>query len=331
MRSALTLLTVIALHGGLQAQTSLTGPVQAFTYDAPTRSIRAVNGFPGAATFGSALLDNIDFASIAPAQNYGIALKGGAYVLVSGLGSKTSLMPLSGIAANPEAVVWSHDGSVAVLYSRSQGWFQTVSGFPASPVAAPPADVSSLGSLASTAVDATGNNIVIGVTGNDSGIYQAKGAQFTLLAPVANPISLSFSSDAGTVYALDAASGDVIAAGIGGQGLQTFVLTGIANPVAIQALEDPQNRQVLYIAGGTDRLLRVLDIATQQTISDVALPFQPTAVGQLTGSSFILAPRSQSTDPLWLFAGNPQPGAYFVPAVQLHPTEQSKQIAGRTR
>lgn len=331
MRSALAFLPVLFLHPGLHAQTSLGGPIQAFTYDAPTRSIRAVNGFPGAASFGPALIDNLDFASVAPLQNYGIVLKGGAYVLMSGLGSSTSSLQISGIAANPEAVVWSQNGSVAVLYSRSQSWFQIVSGLPASPMAAAQVDVSSLGPLASIAVDATGANVVVGVTGNSGGIYQAKGAQFMLLAALRNPVSLSFSSVGETVYALDGASNDVIAAVIGNQAVQTFALTGMTNPVAIQAVVDSQNRQVLYIAGGTDRLLRVLDIATQQTLSETALPVVPTTIGQLASASFVVAPRAQSTDPLWLFANTPQPGAYFVPAIQLHPVEHASQIAGRSR
>lgn len=331
MRFAFTFLSVLVLHSGLEAQTSLSGPVQAFTYDAPTRSIRPVNGFPGAASFGPALMDNIDFASIAPEQTYGILLKGGAYAVVSGLASKTNLTPLSGISANPEAVAWSQNGSVAVLYSRSQSWIQSISGFPANPAAAPQVDASSLGNLASVAIDSTGSNIVVGVQGNNAGLYQVKGTQFSLLASTPNPISLSFSSDGKTVYALDGTTGDVVAAGISAPAVQTIALAGITNPVAIQALTDSQNRQVLYIAGGTDRLLRVLDIATQQTLSETALPFEPTTIGQLASTSFVLAPRTLSTAPLWLFANNPQPGAYFVPAVQLHPAEHASQIAGRSR
>jgi len=58
-------------------QTSLSGPVEAITFDAPTRSLRAVIGFPGAASFGPALLDNLDLASVAPRQNYGIVFESG--------------------------------------------------------------------------------------------------------------------------------------------------------------------------------------------------------------------------------------------------------------
>lgn len=331
MRSALIFLSALILQNGLLAQTSLTGPVEAFTYDAPTRSIRAVIGFPGAASFGPALIDNVDFASIAPLQTYGIVVEGDAYLSVSGLNSKISSTRLSGVAANPEAVVWSQNESVAILYSRSHGWFQTISGFPSAPAVGPQIDVSSIGDLASIGVDAGGNNIIAGVTGNNSGLYQASGNQFTSLISMSNPISLSFSSDGKTVYALDAATDEIAAVSLGGQGFQTFPLTGMNNPVAIQALEDSQGRQVLYIAGGTDRLLRVFDITTQQTLSETALPFQPTTIGQLGSTSFVLAPRTESINPLWLFANNPQPGAYFVPAVQLHPAGHRTEIAGRSR
>ncbi len=65
--------------------------MEALTFDAPTRSLRAVIGFPGAASFGPVLLDSLDFASVAPLQNYGIVFEGGKCLFVSGLGSKDYL------------------------------------------------------------------------------------------------------------------------------------------------------------------------------------------------------------------------------------------------
>ena len=135
-----------------------------------------------------------------------------------------------------------------------------------------------------------------------------------------------------TLYALDAATAQVTAVTLSSRGLQTLALPGITNPIAIQSLEDSQNRQVLYVAGGSDRMVRILDVASQQIVTDVPLNFQPTGLDPFGSSSFVLASRSQSANPLWLFAVTPQPGAYFVPAIQLRrPDHQSTAIAGRTR
>jgi hypothetical protein len=165
-------------------------------------------------------------------------------------------------------------------------------------------------------------------------VYQTSGGQFTRLASMTKPISLSFANDGQTLYALDGATAQVTAVSLGNHGLQILALPGIANPIAIQSLEDSQNRQVLYVAAGSDRMVRILDVASRQIVADVPLNFRPTGLDPFGSGSFVLAFRSQSANPLWLFAAAPLPGAYFVPAIQLlRPVHRSESavIAGRTR
>src|SRR5580698_5785930 len=108
MRPAFLFVSTLISASLLPAQTSLSGPVEAITFDAPTRSLRAVNGFPGAASFGPALLDSLDFASVAPHQTYGIVFEGGKCLFVSGLGSKTiATAVIAGVNNRPDGVVWS--------------------------------------------------------------------------------------------------------------------------------------------------------------------------------------------------------------------------------
>lgn len=331
MRAAFLFLAVIGLFANrLPAQqTSLTGPVEAFTFDAPTRSIRAVFGFPGTASFGPALLDNLDLASMAPGQSYGVVFENGKCRLVSGLGSKKiSAAAIAGVTAHPDAIVWSANASLAILYSRTGEWFQTIAGFPNAPVAGALIALSSLGgSVTTVAADSAGQQIAVGVRGDKGGVYEATANGVSPLAAMANPISLSFSSDGQTLYALDAATLQVTATTLGNHGLETLKIEGIANPIAIRSLQDSQNRSVLYVAGGTDRILRILDVTSQQ-FTDVALNFQPTGIDAFGSNSFVLAARSQTVKPLWLFSSTPEPGAYFVPAVQLR---QAVVTGGRTR
>jgi hypothetical protein len=334
MRSAFLFIFALTFSSWLPAQqTSLSGPVEAVTFDAPTRSLRAVNGFPGAASFGPALLDSLDLASIAPRQNYGIVFQSGKCLFVSGLGSKISAIAIAGVSARPDGIVWSGDGSLAILYSHAGRWFQTIAGFPKGPAAGALVDVSSLGgAFTAVAADTPGLQIAVAVSGENGAVYQAANGQFTHLASMQKPISLSFSSDARTLYALDAATAEVTAVTLSSRGLQTLALPGIGNPIAIQSVANSQNRQLLYVAGGTDRMVRILDVASQQIVMDVALIFRPTGLDPFGGSSFVLASRSKSANPLWLFSVTPLPAAYFVPAVQLRqPEHRSPAIAGRTR
>jgi hypothetical protein len=327
MRRAHFLYLGLILAGSLGAQQgSLSGPVEAYTFDPPTRSLRAVIGFAGAATFGPALRDNLDFASIAPRQTYGLVFQGGQCLLITGLGSaKILTRALANVGARPEGIVWSGDGSRAVLYSRAGNWLQTVSGFPAAPAASPRVAGSSLGgSLASVAADPQGKLVAAGLGGDTGAVYlSSDGQTFNKLVPVAQPISLSFSTDSITLYVLDGSASQVIAVTVASGGLQTIPLNGLASPMAIQAV-DSGNHEQLYIAAAGDRLMRVLDVASQQVVTDLPLGFQPTCLDQFGGNSFVVAARSQAAHPLWLFASTPSPVAYFVPAIQLQPPDHRR-------
>jgi hypothetical protein len=312
-------------------QTSLTGPVEAFTFDQPTRSIRAVIGFPGTASFGPALLDNLELASVAPGQSYGLVFEDGKCLLVSGLASKKiSTAAIAGVTRYPDGIAWAANASLAILYSRAGNWFQTIAGFPNAPVADALTDLSSLGSLTAVASDSAGHQVAVGVRGDKGGVYQAEGNWVTPLSAMANPVSLSFSADGKILYALDASMLQVTAIILGNHGIQTLALGGIANPVAIRSLQDSQNRPVLYVAGGHDRILRILDVTSQQ-FTDTALNFQPTSIDAFGSNSFVLAPRSQSGKPLWVFSSTPQPAAYFIPAIPMHLEVHRNVIAGRSR
>jgi hypothetical protein len=320
MRPALLFLFISAACLAAQ-QPTLTGPVEAYTFDAPTRSLRAVFGFPGAATFGPALRSGLEFASVAPLQNYAIGYQSSQCVLISGLGSTLSTRALSGVEARPGGIAWSGNGSLAILYSLSGNWLQTISGLPSSPVVGKRVDGSALGGvLASVAADAKGKQIAAGVTGDAGGVYQSSdGETFTSLKQVAKPVALAFSiatgsNDSTTLYVLDANVPEAIAINLSSHGYQSIALSGLTNPVAVQAVENSQNVQQLYVAGASE--LRILDVATQQIVSDVPLTFQATGLAEFGSTSFVLAARIQQSNPLWLFSSTPQPGAYFVPAIQ---------------
>ena len=98
---------------------------------------------------------------------------------------------------------------------------------------------------------------------------------------------------------------------------QTISLGGLANPVAIQFVQDSQNSRLLYVADASARLVRVIDVSSQQIVTDVPLGFAPNRLDQFGANSFVAASRTQAANPLWLFTNMPQPAAYFVPAVKL--------------
>jgi hypothetical protein len=323
MRSALFLISGFISAGCLAAQSpTVASPVEGYTFDAPTHSLRAVYGFPGASTFGPPLRTSLEFASVAPHQTYAIGFQKTESLLISGLGSsKLTARTLAGIEAQPDGIAWSANGSLAVLYSLSGNWLQTISGLPSAPAVGKRVEGSTLGgTLVSVAADAQGKEVAAGVTGDAGAVYESSdGQNFTSLKQVAKPISLAFStatgtSDSTTLYVLDSSLPQVVAINLSSHGYQAIPLDGLANPIAIQTVQNSQSIQQLYVAAASS--VRILDIATQQTVADVPLSFKATGLGQFGGTSFIVAARVKTTNPLWLFSSTPQPGAYFVPAIQ---------------
>ena len=320
MRRVLLFLAALSSISSLPAQPSgISGPVEGFTFDAPTMSIRAVNGSLGSASLGPAALSQLDFASVAPHQNYGIAFRRGQVLFVSQLGSdQVSTAALPEPSSAPDGVVWSDDGSVAVLYSQMGSWIQTFTGFPAAVNPGPSISISPLGgSLSAIATDLHGQSIAVGVTGDQAGVYVSANSQgFVPLLSMSSPVSLAFSADGATLYALNGATNQLSELTLASSANQTWPL-GTENAVAIKAASNASNLNVLYVAGGSDHLLLAFDPSTHQLIASVPLSFVPTAIETLGNNSFVLRARTGNSDPLWSFTNGTQPMVYFVPATPL--------------
>lgn len=303
-------------------QVGFSGPVEGYTFDPPTASLRAVNGYPGAASFGPALLSGLEFGSSAPQQNYAVAFQSGNCVLVTSLDSgAVQTQPLPALTRRPDGLVWSADGSVAVLYSRAAGWLQTLSLLPANPTASAYIDLSALGgTLASVAVDGNGKQVAIAMGGAAAGLYlMTASGSFAPVLQLANPVALSFSNDGTELFAIDTASMQLAVVNLANFDFQLAPIAGLADPFA---LREGAN-QKLYVASRSDRLLREYDLASLQAVTDLPLSFTPTGIEQFGPNSFLVGSRLLATDPLWLLTNAAQPAVYFVPAIP--------QVIGRGR
>ena len=319
MKRALALLSLICYSAGrLPAQQAqVSGPVEGLTFDAPTGSFRSVIGFPGSATFSGAILGRFDRGFVAPQQNYGLAFRDGKCAVVTGLGTlNPSDSELSGVSADLDGVAWSGDGSRGVLFSRAGKWIRTLAGFPGAVAPEAPVDLSFLdGSLSAIAADASGKRIAIGIAGVSGGVYLITdgGGPVPVMAGQ-KPIALAFSSDGSELYALDSATLQLTALQLGDFTSYSFSLDGLTDPIAIKPARDAANRRQLLVAGRRDNLLRIYDAASRQIVTDVALDFPPSDLGDFGRDSLLLAPRRSGGDPLWLFTTTPRHAVFFVPA-----------------
>jgi len=317
MRFSLICTLSFAALSMAQAQpVGFAGPVEGYTFDAPTASLRAIMGFPGAASFGPAVLNGLEFGSAAPSKNYAIAFQSGSFVLVNGLDSgNVSTRAIPSVTRVPDGVAWSSDGTVAVLYSLAGNWLQTISGLPADPVAGASVEVpGNLGTLAAVAVERQGSRIAIATSGSSAGIYLLSSDQsFSPLLQLARPAALSFSNDATQLFAIDAATKSLAVVTLANFSSQITPLDGLADPIAVRQAAGSDQR--LYIASRTDRLLREYDMSSQQVVADLPLSFGPTGIDQFGTNSFLVASRLGPADPLWLVTSGAQPAVYFVPAI----------------
>jgi hypothetical protein len=317
MRSLIALFLFACLSSGAASAQSLSGPVEGFLFDDPTQSLRAVDGFPGSATFGPALLSQVTFGSVAPYKSYAIAFKSGHSLLISGLGSgHLSTDTLTGVVGEPEGVVWSADSSVAVLYSSSGNWIQTVSGLPKTPHVNSHLSLSSLGgTLAHIATDADGKKIAIAMRGSSGGVFLNTASQkFVPLLEMDNPMALSFSEDGSDLYALDGTALKLSAITISNSSSRVLPLPGLKDPFAIRAGHDTSNRPVVIVVSLKDRLVGVYNPVNEKFQTTIHLGFKPTGLQDLGRNSFVIGSRAKPGDPLWLFSTAPKSAVYFVPA-----------------
>jgi hypothetical protein len=319
-RPSVILLGIALLIGSLSAQqTFLSGPVQGYIFDLPTQSFRAVIGLPGSASFGPASVTGFDTGWVAPHKNYAIGFQQGNCLLVTALDSaQATTAPIAGVSGLPDAITWSGDGTVAVLYSGRGSWLQVITGIPNTPQVDAPVDLSQIGgSISAVAADPQGQNIALAIQGANGGVFlTSDGQNFVPALSMANPAALTFSGEGASLYILDGNALQLTVLAVVDHSSQTFPLNGLQNPSAIAWGRDAQGHSMVYVAGATDQMLQIYDPVTQQDLMDLPLDFQPSCMGAFGPNSFVITSRSQPTDPLWLFASAPQPAVYFVPAAQ---------------
>ena len=105
---------------GLAADHQIRGPVTAYYFDAPSRSVRAIAGVPGAAYLSAAQDSAFDAVWMAPGGRMSLAVKQGALWLVQYSDGGPSFTPLNGVAGDADRVIWSPDGKGAALYSPAR-------------------------------------------------------------------------------------------------------------------------------------------------------------------------------------------------------------------
>ena len=293
------------------AADGMRGPVSGFVVDG--RSIRAIEGLPGAARLGASLQlpFSVSAAAIAVRQDYALATRSdgvGGPVLVRGLRAETPDVLEIDNAIEASSVTIAPSGTVALLHSPTRRQLQFVTGLPAAPHALEPVDLSGIESIAVVAVDSDGARAILGAA--DGQIYVAgQGTAPRAVATLRGVSSLAVLPEKDAAVASSVETGDLILLeGLAGTpSIRT--LGGIANGLgparAVRALD---SRTVGVIAA--DGKLAALDIESGSVewiaLAGIAENFVP-----LDRNLFVL--NRAGDQPLLLLDSSRGHSAWFVP------------------
>lgn len=109
MRVAVVVMSVYAAWG----QGGVEGVRSGFLYDAPTASVRVVEGVPGAAHLGAAVVGGVEAGWVSPTGRAMVARREGVWLGVSGLGTEGEESRELGV--DVDRVRWSETGRFAVV------------------------------------------------------------------------------------------------------------------------------------------------------------------------------------------------------------------------
>lgn len=295
--------------------TGFQGPISGFVYNHDSRSVRPLLGVPGATHIGSPLLADVDFASTAPGSDSAFVIRAGRSIFMRGVaGPQPVEYPIDGLLAAVDRVVWTPDGSAALLYSSSTNQLQRVRLSNTAPAADPPLDLSPWGPPAALAIDPAGRQIAFGVP--QSGIYLFSAGQSpALLSPAAQPAAAAFDSNGQNLYVIDLDQQQILKIESG----SVSVLASVAQPDGSAAspvgLAVSGDGRYVFFADNAAKAIRVYETSSGNLAATLPLDFTPTRFEALSAAPTILLNGDNPTEWLLVVDARQLPGLFFVPAL----------------
>lgn len=293
------------------------GPISGFVYTPASRTVRPVLGVAGAAQIGAPVLHDVDFASIAPNGEWALVSHAGRSSLLHDLSNLAPVRsPASGLLNAVDRVVWSRDGSFALLYSSSQNQLQRVNVSAAEATPDAPLDLSPWGSPATLAIDPAGQQIAFGVAG--SGLYLfAPGQSPALLSPLGQPAASAFDGSGKRLYVVDAAQQQIFVFDSGSSALSFASLAQDGSPaVTPVGMTVSGDGHYLLLADSAGKTVRVYDTTSATLVNSLTLNFMPSRFEALSATPTILLNGDNPAEWLLVLDARQSPSISFVPARQ---------------
>ena len=312
---------LILLAGPANPQSaSFQGPLAGFVYSRSSRTVRPMLGIPDATYIASPLLSEVDSASVAPGCKWAFITKSGRNFFMHGLSDAAPVeSSADGLIQAVDRVVWSRDGSFALIYSSSGAQLQRVHFSDTDVFADAPLDLSPWGQVTALAIDPTGQQIAFGVTG--SGLYLFNTSQSpALLSSMAKPVAAAFDDTGLRLYAADLDLQQIVSFDSGSGPLPFASLAqpdgSALNPIGLAV---SGGGQYLLLADSATRTVRVFETDSQNLVNTIPLDFAPSRFEALSAGPTFLLNGDNSNEWLLILDARQVPSVYFVPAI---PTEK---------
>ena len=313
---------MLATCGLLAAQQgNLAGPVAGFVFDGAGRTVRPIQGVPGASLLGDGFGFGMEVSSvtIAPHQDSAFVIAADQslhfFLLKNGTPSEVSL---GGVAGTPERILFSPSGSAAALMGDDSS--RILTGLPNTPTLAGTIRVPAFSGVATMSIHSfqipanialsddgaymlatiQGSARLLSVQGQNRGLLAAQTGALVAFAP-GNHDAAVMDSLTGLTFIRDAA-------GNGTAQLLAVPDDGLALPVGLAFSQD---KQTVYVASSTAKSVVAFSLASASR-TPIACGCTPTTLIPM-GNLFRL--NELTGDPLWLLDGTAAtPRTVFVPA-----------------
>lgn len=290
------------------AQTpTVRSPYSGLVYDPPSRSLRTIAGFWGAAYLGPARVADIDAASVAPDGRFALIAREETIRLVRSLDrAEPEEIPLAGLSAP-----WAH-----VLWNSAEVWIVTSAGLSrvqaldSGPVAGPPLALPS----PPAALALQDGKLLLALA---DGVYQLTDAgALSRVFSLEQPCALAASPR--RIFAASCARPRLVAAADAAGAPEDLPVPESAETLALAGAAFSAGGEMLFLAEASASRILVFDFAAGLWRDSLPVEASPERLEALAGAAYLLrAPARRGEPVLILDTAAAPPAVWFVPAGDL--------------